>query len=298
MLSEGTEVPSFVLPGYHDGEITEFALDEFVGEDVLVLAFYPMDFSPTCTEELCSLRDIDLLTLMDDVTILGISRDSVHSHRAFAEQNGLEFPLLTDSIGEVAEEFGVLHAELEGQQRIPKRALFVVDDRGTIQYAWKTEHPNVQPDLQAVREAIDGIQDDRTAAERYGRAYRHYTYGRSEFENALGAYDRDQWGDAAGRFEEAAAYFDTASDAFASARRFAETDDVRTLATTAQAASDDFGQAANWLGEAARHYDDGNDDLAAEYEADAQRPHRSARNAGELRDPEALPVDPDDISTE
>lgn len=291
MLSEGTEAPSFVLPGYHDGEVTEFALDDFVGEDVLVLAFYPMDFSPACTDELCSLRDIDLLTLMDDVTILGISRDSVHSHRAFAEANALEFPLLTDSIGAVAEEYGVLHEELDDHQRIPKRAIFVVDDRGTIQYAWHTEDPSVQPELDAVRDAIDGIQDDRTAAERYGRAYRHYTYGRSEFENALGAYDREQWPDAAGRFEEAAAYFDSASTAFSSARRFAETEAVRSLATTAQAAADDFRQTASWLELAAQHREDGNDDLAAEYDEDAQRPHRSARNAGELCEPDDLPVE-------
>lgn len=291
MLSEGQEAPEFVLPGYHDGEIDDFALDDFVGEDVVVVAFYPMDFSPTCTDELCSLRDIDLLTLMEDVTILGISRDSVHCHRAFAEEHALEYPLLTDSVGGVAEEYGVLHEELDGHQRVPKRSIFVIDDRGTIEYSWYTEHPRIQPDIEAVKRAIAGVQDDRTAAERYGRAYRHYTYGRSEFETALGAYDDESWGDAAGAFEEAIAYFETAGNAFASARRFAETDDVREIATTAKAASDDFRQAANWFAQAARHSEDDNDDLAAEYDEDARRPHRAARDAGKLRDPENLPVE-------
>jgi peroxiredoxin len=290
MLSEGTEAPGFALPGYHDGEIREFALDDYVGEDVLVVAFYPMDFSPVCTDELCSLRDIDLLTLMEDVTILGISRDSVHCHREFAEANALEYPLLTDSVGEVAEAYGVLHEELDGHQRVPKRSIFVIDDRGTIEYSWHTDHPEIQPDMEAIKRAIDGIQDDRTAAERYGRAYRHYTYGRSEFERAFGEYDREEWQDAAAAFEEAIAYFETAGNAFASARRFAETDDVREIATTAQAASDDFRQAATWFAQAARHRHDGNDDLASEYHEDAQRPHRAARNAGELRDPDNLPV--------
>jgi len=291
MLSEGSEAPAFALPGYHDGEIDEFALDDYVGEDVVVVAFYPMDFSPTCTEELCSLRDIDLLTLVEDVTILGSSGDSVYSHRAFAEENALEFPLLTDSLGEVAAEYGVRHDELDGHLHVPKRALFVVDDRGRIAYAWSSDDPHVQPDLDAVRDAIDAVQDDRTAAERYGRGYQHYTYGRSEFENALGAYDREAWLDAAAAFEEAVAYFDTAAGAFDSARRFAESDRVRELATTARDASDDFRQAAAWFASAAEHRDAGQDGVATEYHEDAQRPHESARQAGELVDPEALSLD-------
>lgn len=291
MLTEGTEAPAFALPGYDDGEIGEFALDDYVGEDVVVVAFYPMDFSPGCTEELCSLRDIDLLTLMDDVTILGISRDSVHSHRAFAEENALEFPLLTDSIGGVAEEYGVLHEELEGHQRVPKRALFVVDDRGRIAYAWSTDDPRVQPDLDAVRNAIDAVQDDRTAAERYGRGYQHYTYGRSEFENALGAYDREHWIDAAAAFEEAVSYFDTAGGAFDSARRFAESERVHDVATTARNASDDFRQAAAWFASAAEHRAEGKDGVADEYHEDAQRPHESARQVGELLEPDELAFD-------
>ena len=291
MLPEGTEAPAFALPGYHDGEVGEFALDDYVGDDVVVIAFYPMDFSPGCTDELCSLRDIDLLTLMDDVTILGISGDSVHSHRAFADANALEFPLLTDSIGEVAEEYGVLNAELDGHLLVPKRALFVVDDRGRVAYAWSTVDPTVQPDLDAVRDAIDAMQDDPTAAERYGRGYQHYTYGRSEFENALGAYDRENWLDAVAAFEEAVSYFDSAAGAFDSARRFAESERVRDAATTARDASDDFRQAAAWFARAAEHRVEGKDGVADEYHADAQRPHESARQAGELPDPDDLVVD-------
>jgi peroxiredoxin len=291
MLSEGSKAPAFALPGYHDGEVDEFALDDYVGEDVVVVAFYPMDFSPACTEELCSLRDIDLLTLIEDVRILGISGDSVHSHRAFAEENALEFPLLTDSLGEVAAEYDVQHDELEGHLRVPKRSLFVVDDRGRIAYAWSTDDPQLQPDLDAVRDAIDGIQDDRTATERYGRGYQHYTYGRSEFENALAAYERDAWADAAAAFEESVAYFDTAGGAFDSARRFAATDHVRDVAATARNASDDFRKAASWFASAAEHRDDGKDGVADEYHADAQRPHESARQAGELVDPDELAFD-------
>lgn len=291
MLSEGTEAPSFALPGYHDGTVEEFALADYVGEDVVVLAFYPMDFSPTCTEELCSLRDIDLLTLMDDVTILGISGDSVHSHRAFAEENALEFPLLSDSLGAVAAEYGVRHEELDGHLQVPMRALFVVDERGRIAYAWRTEDPTVQPDMDALRDAVASVQDDRTAVERYGRGYEHWTYGRSEFENALSAYDREAWTDAAAAFEEAAPYFETAAEAFASADRFAESDVVRETAERARGASEDFEKASRWYATAADHHADGGADLAADYHEDATDRHDAARDVGELPDPDALDVD-------
>jgi len=293
MLDEGTEAPSFALPGYHDGDVGEFALDDYVGEDVVVLAFYPMDFSPVCTDELCSLRDIDLLTLMDDVTILGLSGDSVYSHRAFAEANALEFPLLSDSLGEVAAEYGVRHEELEGHRQVPKRALFVVDERGRIAYAWSTEDPAVQPDMDALRDAAASVQDDRTAVERYGHGYEHWTYGRSEFENALGAYDRAAWADAAAAFEEAEPYFETAADAFASAVRFAESDAVRAVAERGRDASEEFERAARWYATAADHHADGGADLAAEYHADATRRHDAARDVGELPAPDALAVDDD-----
>ena len=288
MLEEGSDAPNFLLPAVHEGEIREIALDDYVGDDVVVLAFYPADFSPTCTDEMCAIRDVDVFDLEADVTVLAIGPDTVWSHRAFADQYTIQFPLLSDNNGDVAEEYGVLMPQWRGHQRIPKRSVFVVDDRGRIQYAWCTDDQSVLPDLGEIREAIDAVQDDRTAAERYGRGYDHYQYGRSEFESGLGAYDRGEWDAARAAFVEAVSYFDVAEDAFDSARRFAASDAVRDRAGDARNGSTAFKQAAKWFGRSADCYEEGDEESAEEYRRDAADPHRTAREVGELPDPETL----------
>ena len=288
MLEEGMEAPNFLLPAVHDGEIREIALDDYVGDDIVVLAFYPADFSPTCTDEMCAIRDVDIFDLEEDVTVLAIGPDTVWSHRAFAEQYTVQFPLLSDNNGDVAEEYDVLMRQWRGHQRIPRRSVFVIDDRGRIQYAWCTEDQSVLPDLGEIREAIDAVQDDRTAAERYGRGYDHYQYGRSEFESGLAAEDRGDWDAANVAFVEAVSYFDVAEDAFDSARRFAASDQVREQATEARDGSTAFKQAAKWFAEAADREEAGEAESAAEYRRDAADPHRNAREVGELPDPETL----------
>lgn len=288
MLEEGSDAPNFLLPAVHEGEIREIALDDYVGDDIVVLAFYPADFSPTCTDEMCAIRDVDVFDLEADVTVLAIGPDTVWSHRAFAEQYTIQFPLLSDNNGDVAEEYGVLMPQWRGHQRIPRRSVFVVDDRGRIQYAWSADDQSVLPDLGEIREAIDAVQDDRTAAERYGRGYDHYQYGRSEFESGLGAYDRDEWDAATAAFVEAVSYFDVAEDAFDSARRFAASDAVHDRAADARDGSTAFKQAAKWFRQSAECYDDGDEESAEEYRRDAADPHRAAREVGELPDPESL----------
>lgn len=282
------EAPNFLLPAVHEGEIREIALDDYVGDDIVVLTFYPADFSPTCTDEMCAIRDVDVFDLEEDVTVLAIGPDTVWSHRAFAEQYTIQFPLLSDNNGDVAEEYGVLLPQWRGHQRIPRRSVFVVDDRGRIQYAWCTEDQSVLPDLGEIREAIDAVQDDRTAGERYGRGHDHYQYGRSEFESGLAAENRADWDAANVAFVEAISYFDVAEDAFDSARRFAASGVVRTQATEARDASTAFKQAAKWLAEAAEREEAGDEERAAEYRRDAADPHREAREVGELPDPETL----------
>jgi peroxiredoxin len=288
MLEAGSEAPNFLLPAVHDGEILEIALEDYVGEDIVVLAFYPADFSPTCTDEMCAIRDVDVFDLEEDVTVLAIGPDTVWSHRAFAEQYAIQFPLLSDNNGDVAEEYDVLMSQWRGHQRIPRRSVFVIDDRGRIQYAWCTEDQSVLPDLGEIREAIDAVQDDRTAAERYGRGYDHYQYGRSEFESGLGAYDREDWDAAAAAFIEAVSYFDVAEDAFDSARRFAASDGVRDLTAEARDSATSFKQAAKWFRQSAERFEAGDEESAREYRQDAAKPHRNAREVGELPDPETL----------
>lgn len=284
MLTEGTRAPDFTLPAAIDGEIEQLTFSEYATERLTVLAFYPADFSPACTDELCSLRDIDLFTLQDEISILGVSTDSAFSHRAFAEQNGLEFPLVSDNGGRLSELFGVLQEGFEGHDRLSQRAVFVVDDRREIQYAWATDDPYQLPDIDAVREAIDSIQDDRGAIERYRSAHDHYRYGRSELENARVAYAGESWGVAAEAFAEAEYYFEEAKRGFDTARRFAESGNVIRTAESARNKANQYRQCARWYGKAAQRRTDGDTPLATETETDAEAALEAAREMEPVQD--------------
>ncbi|PGF13827.1 hypothetical protein CP556_22225 [Natrinema sp. CBA1119] len=76
MLELGETAPSFTLPGTDGETIDEYSLKEYTNEGAAVLAFYPFDFSPICTEELCDFRDVEWLTFTEGVNLFGISTDS------------------------------------------------------------------------------------------------------------------------------------------------------------------------------------------------------------------------------
>jgi len=159
MLGEGTEAPTFELPGTgsETDQFREYALDEALAEGPVLLNFYMFDFNPQCTTHVCSINEMAWFELDERLTVFGISTDRTFSHSAFADQEGLQFPLLSDSDGSVAERYDVLYEEFQGHKRIAKRSVFLVDAGGVIRYAWSTEDPADQPDLSAVRDAVDEL---------------------------------------------------------------------------------------------------------------------------------------------
>lgn len=160
MIGVGSAAPGFSVPGT-DGETTrQYSLSEFVESGAVVLVFYPFDFSPVCTEELCEVRNSEWLMFTPGIDVLGISTDSVYAHEEVIDSIGLPFPLLSDHDGSVSERYGVLYDELEGHPRVSKRAVFVVDDTGTVRYAWVADEWRTGPDVEAVAEAtreLDGV---------------------------------------------------------------------------------------------------------------------------------------------
>ena len=162
MLNEGASAPSFTLPGLRDGEQTEYSLDETTANNrAALLVFYPFDFSPVCTNELCAIRDAEWFQLTPALDVWAISGDSVYAHRAFAEEYGLNFPLLSDSSGRVAESYDVCYDEWENHERVPQRAVFLIDSEQTIRYAWATEDALEKPDFFPVKDALDTLEAER-----------------------------------------------------------------------------------------------------------------------------------------
>jgi peroxiredoxin len=294
VISEGTVAPSFELPALVDGERRRVALDDYVGEDVIILAFYPADFNPACDGESCDLDELDLFTMQKDVTILGVSPDSVYSHRAFAEQYSLKVPLLSDTDHDVAREYGIDFVDDIGQQLI-ERGVVVIDHDGVVQYSWSTDDLTRLPQVEPIKDAIADTGGDNTAFARYRVGHAHYTEGRRAFTSAMSAYRDSEWMMAQGDFQRARDEFAEAEDRFDTALRFVDDEGLGPIYEGAKTKANALWQAADWLAESASDYSSGSGASGQEWRDDAERPLETARSYEEPPDPDEWPPEMDDL---
>lgn len=162
MVHVGEVAPDFTLPGVVEKDRrSDFRLEESVRNgNVALLLFYPFDFSPVCTTELCAIRDAEWFDLTLNLDVRAISGDSVYAHEAFAQEHDLEFPLLSDFSGSVAAKYDLRYDEWEGHERVPKRSVVVVDTDQRVRYLWKTDDAFEKPDFFPVKAAIDQVIDE------------------------------------------------------------------------------------------------------------------------------------------
>ena len=143
MVSVGSQAPDFTLP---DQEGKEHTLSGYRGAWVIVY-FYPKDDTPGCTTEACAIRDADPDLSSLGAVVLGISADSVKSHKKFADKYGLAFPLLSDESHAAIAAYGVwgkkkfMGREYEGILRTS----FLIDPQGIVQKVYE----NVKPEAHA-----------------------------------------------------------------------------------------------------------------------------------------------------
>lgn len=149
-LTTGDPAPNFTLKAQDD---SEYSLSDFQGKPV-VLVFYPLDFSPVCTDEhACFVNDMARFNELD-AQVFGISVDSVWAHKAFARQMGITYPLLADfhPKGAVAQAYGT-YLEENG---ISSRTIFVIDRDGKIAETYGVDIPEV-PEVDRVIEAVQRL---------------------------------------------------------------------------------------------------------------------------------------------
>ena len=151
-IKVGNTAPEFTLL---DTDKIKRQLSEFRSKDV-VLAFYPGAFTGVCTKELCTFRDAMSNFNNLNAQVIGISVDSPFANKAFALQNNLQFPLLSDYTREVSKQYGGIHEDFAGMKgySASKRAVFIIDSNDKVKYAWVSENPGVEPDYEAISQAL------------------------------------------------------------------------------------------------------------------------------------------------
>ena len=143
MLEIGMKAPDFTLA---DGEGGEVSLSSFLGRKV-VLYFYPKDNTPGCTRQACAFAGAYAAFKEKGVAVIGISRDSVASHKKFAEKYGLPFLLLSDPERKAIEVYGVWQ-EKKNYGKVTMgvvRPTFIIDEKGVIERVMA----KVKPDTNA-----------------------------------------------------------------------------------------------------------------------------------------------------
>jgi peroxiredoxin len=134
-IQKGAQAPDFALQGNDD---KEHKLSDYRGKNV-VLAFYPLDFSPVCSKEhSCFMDDLSQFNSLD-AQVFGISVDSRWAHKAFAAKLGIQYPLLADfhPKGAVAEKYGLYQPE----KGLANRATVIIDKNGVVQAVQVSEMP-------------------------------------------------------------------------------------------------------------------------------------------------------------
>jgi peroxiredoxin len=148
----GAPAPEFTLK---DQDQKEIKLSDYRGKKRVVLVFYPLDWSPTCTKEhACMINDKKQFEDLD-AQVLGLSVDSVWSHKAYADKMGIHYPLLADfhPRGAVAAKYGV-YMEDKG---ITGRAISIIDKDGKLAWHKNYDIP-VVPDIKEVEKALAGVK--------------------------------------------------------------------------------------------------------------------------------------------
>ena len=149
-IAVGAEAPDFTLKNQDQAE---WKLSAHRGKNV-VLLWYPLDWSPTCTTENCSVSGELSSYATRDAVVVGISRDSTWSHKAFREKHGIEYDLLADPMLEVTKQFGLEHPKVPF---ISHRATVIIDREGKVSFVQVQEDTGKARDMAAVDAALGAL---------------------------------------------------------------------------------------------------------------------------------------------
>ena len=150
----GAKAPDFTLPNQDRGQVT---LSEELQKGPVVLAFFPAAFSGVCTTEMCTFRDQGSELNKVNATVLGVSVDSFFALKAWADQQKLTFPLLSDFNKTVIRQYGVVNPDMIGLKDISKRAVFVIDKDGVVRHREVLDDARNEPNYDKVKQTLASL---------------------------------------------------------------------------------------------------------------------------------------------
>ncbi|HQW91733.1 MAG TPA: redoxin domain-containing protein [Ferruginibacter sp.] len=151
-LTPGQMAPDFTL---YNTDKNKLSLSDLRGKNVLLL-FFPQAFTGVCTKELCAIRDDISRYSNVQAAVIGISVDSVFTLKRYQEDQHYNFPLLSDFNKEVSALYGTLYENwILDMKGVSKRAAFIIDRSGKVQYAEVLENAGEMPDFEVINEKLD-----------------------------------------------------------------------------------------------------------------------------------------------
>ena len=151
----GRHAPDFTL---YDSAKNKVTLSDLQGQNVLLL-FFPLAFTSTCTAELCSVRDNISFYKHVHATVLGISVDSLYTLAKYKAEQNLNFTLLSDFNKEVSTVYGSIYEMFSYNMKgVSKRSAFVIDKDGIVRYAEVLENAGEQPNFKNITLTLEGLK--------------------------------------------------------------------------------------------------------------------------------------------
>jgi alkyl hydroperoxide reductase subunit AhpC len=156
MLRVGDRAPDFVLPGIVQGKVSDYSVKNYKGK-WLVLFFYPADFTFICPTEVTGFSRMVKEFAAENAAILGVSVDSIDSHRSWADElGGIHYPLLSDEEKNVSRAYGVL----DDKEGVALRATFLINPDSEVAYAVMS-HANVGRSVEETLRVLKALRTER-----------------------------------------------------------------------------------------------------------------------------------------
>ena len=155
-LQVGDRAPGFIL---YDSGKAKISLGDYAGKKNILLLFFPLAFTGTCTKQLCMVRD-DIGKYDNETTeVLGISVDSVYALAKYKEEQFFTYPLLSDFNKDVSAAYSCLYENFGslGMHGVSKRAAFIIDKMGIIQYAEILENAHEIPNFTQIDHKLEEL---------------------------------------------------------------------------------------------------------------------------------------------